>query len=83
LLESFDYDSGEENFDGDVEFLEMSDEKKELHVKKRWHQAWAKARGAVHVLQTFGDLNRRIFLYGSTMKRTTMKSSEDLKGSDM
>ena len=46
----------------------MTDQERADRVAHLWKMALAKTRGAVQVILTFGDLNRRIFLYGSTKK---------------
>lgn len=48
--------------------MDMDDEEKVDHIRTYWHKVIAKSLGAVQVINTFGDLNRRLFLYGSTKK---------------
>lgn len=46
----------------------MDEEQKFERVAELWCLAIAKAKGAVQVINTFGDLNRVIYYYGSTKK---------------
>jgi hypothetical protein len=57
----------------------MSDEKRFERVADLWRATLAKARGAVHVINTFGDLNRRIYLHGSTKKLEALENEERLR----
>ncbi len=38
-------------------------------MKYLWHRAYLKAKGAAHVLAKFGDLNKKIYLYGAEKKK--------------
>ena len=43
-------------------------------MKFLWHRAYAKARGASHILIKFGDLNKKIYIYGAKKK---LKRNDD------
>jgi len=49
-------------------FLAMDEDEQQNRVMELWSRTLAKARGAVKVIEIFGDLNRRIYLYGSDKK---------------
>lgn len=46
----------------------MSEKEQQERVFELWRRTLAKAKGAVRVIEIFGDLNRRIYLYGSDKK---------------
>lgn len=46
----------------------MPFDEKEYRIMELWKKMIAKAKGAVKVIDIFGDLNRRIYLYGSDKK---------------
>lgn len=48
-------------------------------VQKLWKRCLAKTRGAVQIINTFGDLNRRIYLHGSTRKHEFIELKESIK----
>lgn len=56
-------------------FSQMNREQRELRMKYLWHRAYAKARGASHILIKFGDLNKKIYIYGAKKK---LKRNEDM-----
>ena len=49
-------------------YNELTKEEKQLRIKYLWHRAFTKARGASHILMKFGDLNKKIYMYGATKK---------------
>lgn len=57
----------------------MNDDKKVERIADLWRALLAKANGAVHVINTFGDLNRRIYLHGSTKKLEALEIEERIK----
>lgn len=57
----------------------MTEEERAERVAHLWRRALAKTRGAVQVILTFGDLNRRIFLYGSTKKNVEQEQQDQVK----
>ncbi len=57
----------------------MMDDEKEHRVMELWKKTVAKAKGAVKVIQIFGDLNRRIYLYGSDKKHDYLIEQDKLK----
>ena len=73
------YSSGDEDYEAAQLYLELDEQSKEEHVKNLWRRTIAKARGAVQILNTFGDLNRRIYLHGSTRKNEYIEMKEKLK----
>lgn len=44
-----------------------------------WQETIAKAKGAVKVIEIFGDLNRRIYLYGSDKKHDYLYEQDKLR----
>jgi len=38
------------------------------NMRQLWHRIYVKSRGAVKILHRFGDLNRRIYLFGVSKK---------------
>lgn len=76
-LEDVTYSSGDEN--QKEEDVQASDEEripigaldKELRVERAkylWKRCYAKIRGAVLVLARFGDLEKRLYLFGTSLK---------------
>ena len=66
--EEITYSSGESDLETTMAYRKMTDLQKAERVAHLWKRGLAKTRGAVQVIYTFGDLGRRIFLYGSTKK---------------
>ena len=66
--DSFEYTSGESDEEAEELFLAMDEYEQTNRVVELWQRTLAKARGAVKVIEIFGDLNRRIYLYGSDKK---------------
>ena len=46
-------------------------------LKYLWRRVIAKSRGAAHILAKFSELNKRIYIYGST-KKMQMEMKEEL-----
>jgi hypothetical protein len=67
-VDPYSYTSGESDVDCAEAFIEMNEEEKRDRVQDLWKRTLAKAKGAVKVIEIFGDLNRRIYLYGSDKK---------------
>lgn len=57
----------------------LSDEERSDRMCFLWRRSIAKLRGAVKVLEIFGDLNRRLYLYGSNKKQDYLIESEKEK----
>jgi hypothetical protein len=57
----------------------MTDLEKAERVADLWRATLGKARGAVGVLQTFGDLNRRIYLHGSSKKNDALELQDQIQ----
>lgn len=57
----------------------MDEEEKANHIMSLWLRTMAKLRGAVKVLEIFGDLNRRLYLYGSDKKQDYLIEHESMK----
>jgi len=68
------YTTGESDTEFEVPFTNLSKVQRELRMKFLWHRAYAKARGASHILIKFGDLNKKIYIYGAKKK---LKRNED------
>lgn len=73
------YSSGESDHDTRVAFQKMTDQERADRVAHLWKRGLAKTFGAVQVINTFGDLGRRIFLYGSVKKNVEEKDEEQQK----
>jgi hypothetical protein len=74
--EEITYSSGESDDETKQAFLKMTDSERAERVAHLWRRNLAKARGAAQVINTFGDLGRRIFLYGSVKKNVDDKEEE-------
>ena len=57
----------------------MNDAEREIQIVHLWNLALAKARGAVKVIEIFGDLNRKIYLYGSDKKHDYLYDQDNMK----
>ena len=68
IFDPYQYSSGESDSECQMMFGAMTEEEKEERVVELWNRTLGKARGAVSVLSIFGDLNRMIYLHGSTKK---------------
>lgn len=79
LDDSFNYTTGESDVDCQEMFLAMDEEEQQNRVLELWQRTLAKARGAVKVIEIFGDLNRRIYLYGSDKKHDYLYEQDKLK----
>lgn len=64
-VEGQDYSSGEDGSDFVLPFFDLSLEDKELRLRYLWEKTFLKAKGANHILAKFGDLNKKIYLYGA------------------
>lgn len=49
-------------------------------MKYLWHSAFTKARGASHILVKFGDLNDKIYIYGTTKKTQQKEQQSEMEG---
>jgi Ion transport protein len=78
-LSEISYSSGESDEETRHAYIRMTDEERAERVAHLWRRALAKTRGAVQVILTFGDLNRRIFLYGSSKKNEELDLQEQIK----
>ena len=54
----------------------MSDQAKLAHIKDLWRSVGIKAVSSVHILKAFSELNKHIYLVGST------KQAEDFFNKD-
>lgn len=45
-------------------------------MKYLWHRAYLKSKGAAHVLAKFGDLNKKIYLYGAEKKKDEQEDEQ-------
>lgn len=64
-FDSLIYTSGESEDEIREDYLTLGDDDRADHIISLWMRTIAKARGAVAVINVFGDLNRRIYLHGS------------------
>jgi hypothetical protein len=73
------YSSGESDFSAEQDYLEMTSDQQAEHIEYLWERARAKLIGAVKVINTFGDINRRIYLYGKKAGGQQDKLEEERK----
>ena len=57
----------------------MNEEQQIERVADLWRVCLAKTKGSVFVINTFGELNRKIFLHGSTKKLEHLEIQEKIK----
>ena len=62
------YSSGESDEEWDEEYNKMNDVQQDQRVRDLWHKLFVKSKGAVKILNRFGDLNKRIYLLGTSKK---------------
>lgn len=55
----------------------MREEEKAERVAELWREMLAKSRGAVRILNKLSDLNRHIYLHGSTRKKEDVEIQDN------
>jgi hypothetical protein len=60
-----EYTEGESDTDFEIEYSALSKKDKDVRVKYLWYEAYSKARGASRILNTFADLNNKIYMFGT------------------
>ena len=68
MEEAETYSVGDSDTEFETNFQELSKHEKVERVIYLWHRAFSKAKGAAHILAKFGDLNKKIYLYGAAKK---------------
>jgi hypothetical protein len=58
------YSSGESDEECQIKYEQMDDDGKIERIEELWKNTNNKAKGAAMLLNRFGDLNRRLYLYG-------------------
>ena len=71
-----DYDSGESGTEFAIPLVELSKDDQKRRVEFLWNRTIQKAKGAGHILSKFTELNKRIYIYGSTSKAMLNEEKE-------
>ncbi len=72
------YSSGESDEETYERFAVMNDEEKAERVADLWRVMLAKSRGAVFILNKLSDVNRHVYLHGSTRKKEDVEDQDKL-----
>eukprot|EP00347_Sterkiella_histriomuscorum_P001048 403373535 len=62
------YSEGESDTEFETPYSKLKFQEQQDRVKYLWHRAFLKAKGAAHILAKFGELNKKIYLYGAARK---------------
>ena len=73
-----EYSSGESDEETYERFALMDDEEKAERVADLWRVMIAKSRGAVFILNKLSDINRHVYLHGSTRKKEDVENQDKL-----
>jgi hypothetical protein len=74
-----DYSSGESDDETRGQFALMTEEERAERVADLWRTMLAKSKGAVRILNKLSDLNRHIYLHGSTRKKEDVEMQDKMK----
>jgi len=80
-LESIVYSSGntsEEEGEGNLKsiYLKMSEEKQDDHIFDLWKKLYSKVRGALKIINTFGDIAMELNVLGKDKKTKELEELE-------
>lgn len=62
------YTSGESDTEFDCPYNLLNKHEKVERVMYLWKRVFLKSKGAAHILSKFGELNKKIYLYGAAKK---------------
>lgn len=77
--EYLEYSCGESDEEISDRFSLMNEEERAERVADLWRTMLAKSRGAVRILNKLSDLNRHIYLHGSTRKKEDVEMQDKIK----
>ena len=80
-MESIVYSSGntsEEEGEGNLKsiYLKMSEEKQDDHIFDLWKKLYSKVRGALKIINTFGDIAMELNVLGKDKKTKELEELE-------
>lgn len=73
-------DLGETGSEFEINFSDLTRKEKEERLRFLWHRMYLKARGGARVLQQFGELNSKIYLYGAAKRPDKNKERQKAQG---